>query len=181
MTLQRLADDTLVKSTVDTPIGTLVVVASPAGVRRICFPTLDENAARVLDEIHTDPQSEILADATSQLQEYFSGERTAFDLRLDLVGTEFQRQAWMSLAKVGYGHTATYAQQAASLMRPKAVRAVGSANRMNPVPIVLPCHRIIGSNGSLTGFAGGLDTKRWLLDHEQSVLNRECVKETTCN
>ena len=91
-------------------------------------------------------------------------------MKLDLEGTEFQVSAWKALAKVKFGRTASYAQQATSIGRPTATRAVGAANGKNPVAIILPCHRIVGANGSLTGFAGGLDTKQWLLDHEQKVL-----------
>ena len=106
----------------------------------------------------------------TQLREYFAGTRTGFDLPLDLQGTEFQVAAWKALAKVRFGQTATYAHQAASIGRPTATRAVGAANGRNPVAIVLPCHRIVGSDGSLTGFAGGLGVKQWLLDHERSVI-----------
>ena len=109
----------------------------------------------------------MLDGAAAQLTEYFAGNRTAFDLPLDLVGTQFQTEAWHALAGVPYGTTVSYGEQARRLGRPAAVRAVGAANGRNPVPIVLPCHRIIGADGSLTGFGGGLDTKRWLLDHEQ--------------
>ena len=90
---------------------------------------------------------------------------------LDLRGTEFQVAAWRALADIPYGHTASYGQQAASIGRPKAVRAIGGANGRNPVAIVLPCHRIVGADGSLTGFGGGIAVKKWLLDHEQAVLH----------
>lgn len=106
-----------------------------------------------------------------QLREYFAGKRTEFDLPLDLQGTDFQVAAWKALAKVKYGQTASYARQAASIGRPTATRAIGAANGKNPVAIVLPCHRIVGSDGSLTGFAGGLGVKQWLLDHERRVVD----------
>ncbi|MEY3806738.1 MAG: methylated-DNA--protein-cysteine methyltransferase [Actinomycetota bacterium] len=169
------------KACVHSPIGQLTVVASEVGIRRIFFATLTDDQKNFLSDVEHDSRHHILEKALTQLTEYFDGVRLSFDVALDLVGTDFQRQAWLSLAAVDYGCTATYAQQAASLGRPKAVRAVGSANKMNPVPIVLPCHRIIGSNGSLTGFAGGLDTKKWLLDHERSVLDCQSHKETACN
>jgi methylated-DNA-[protein]-cysteine S-methyltransferase len=92
-------------------------------------------------------------------------------LPLDLQGTEFQVAAWNALADIPYGHTASYGQQAVSIGRPKAVRAIGGANGRNPVAIVLPCHRIVGADGSLTGFGGGIAVKKWLLDHEQSTLH----------
>jgi methylated-DNA-[protein]-cysteine S-methyltransferase len=111
----------------------------------------------------------VLAAAARQLEEYFAGERTAFELPLDLEGTRFQRAAWLALAEIPYGETVSYGEQARRLGRPHAVRAVGAANGRNPVPIVLPCHRVVGSDGSLTGFGGGLDVKRALLDHEAGL------------
>jgi methylated-DNA-[protein]-cysteine S-methyltransferase len=109
-----------------------------------------------------------LAAASAQMEEYFAGTRRRFDLPLDLGGTDFQRQAWLALADVPYGETATYGEQADRIGRPGAFRAVGAANGRNPVPVVLPCHRIIGADGSLTGFGGGLELKQQLLDHERS-------------
>jgi methylated-DNA-[protein]-cysteine S-methyltransferase len=106
----------------------------------------------------------------AQLDEFVKGTRRSFDVPLDLVGTEFQVQAWNALATVPYGSTASYAQQAASIGRPTATRAIGAANGRNPVVIVLPCHRIVGADGSLTGFGGGLHVKKWLLDHEASCV-----------
>jgi methylated-DNA-[protein]-cysteine S-methyltransferase len=102
-----------------------------------------------------------------QLREYLAGDRTSFDVPLDLQGTEFQVDAWNALAKIPFGSTVSYAQQAASIGRPKATRAIGSANGRNPVVIVLPCHRVVGADGSLTGFGGGLHVKSWLLDLEK--------------
>ena len=125
---------------------------------------------RDLDIGAEDRHHPVLVEAERLLKEYFAGTRTSFDLKLDLEGTDFQVSAWKALAHVKFGRTASYAQQAASIGRPTATRAVGAANGKNPVAIVLPCHRIVGSNGSLTGFAGGLDTKKWLLDHEQRIL-----------
>ena len=108
----------------------------------------------------------ILDETVRQLDEYFTGTRRRFDLTLDPVGTEFQVAVWRSLAEIAYGETATYGEQAARIGRPTAVRAVGAANGRNPLSIVLPCHRVVGSDGRLTGFAGGLDAKAYLLDHE---------------
>ena len=101
-----------------------------------------------------------------QLQEYFSGTRQTFDLPLDVSGTAFQQEAWVALQQIPYGTTLTYQQQATAMGRPAAVRAVGTANGRNPLSIVVPCHRVIGANGSLTGYGGGLHRKRWLLSHE---------------
>ena len=108
----------------------------------------------------------MLAAAAAQLREYFAGSRRAFDLPLDLDGTDFQRRAWTALAAIPYGETRSYREQARRLGVPRAARAIGAANGANPVPIVLPCHRLVGADGSLTGFGGGLDVKRWLLDFE---------------
>lgn len=105
-----------------------------------------------------------------QLMQYFAGERTKFELELSLVGTDFQKRAWHMLATIPYGETWSYAELARQVDSPKAVRAVGAANGRNPLPIVLPCHRVIGSNGALTGFGGGLPVKQWLLEHEGNVI-----------
>lgn len=108
----------------------------------------------------------LLDETARQLDEYFAGSRFAFDLPLDPVGTEFQVSVWRSLADIGYGETSTYGEQAARIGRPTAVRAVGAANGRNPLSIVLPCHRVVGGDGRLTGFAGGLEAKKYLLEHE---------------
>ena len=107
-----------------------------------------------------------LADALTQLDEYFRGVRTSFSVKLDLHGTPFQKQAWAKLLEVGFGRTTTYKELAAALGRPAATRAVGGANHRNPVSIIVPCHRVLGSDGRLTGYGGGLWRKEWLLRHE---------------
>jgi len=109
------------------------------------------------------------AEPVRQLAGYFAGERTAFDLELDLAGTPFQQRVWKALREIPYGETRSYGEQAKRIGAPDAVRAVGHANGQNPIAIVVPCHRVIGANGSLTGFGGGLPRKRWLLEHERSV------------
>lgn len=144
-----------------TPIGTLGLVGSNAGLREVRWSC---------DGLDLGGSSSVLDEAARQLDDYFTGIRTSFDLPLDLVGTAFQLQAWQALAEIPYGTTVSYAQQAARIGRPAAVRAVGAANGRNPVPIVLPCHRIVGSDGSLTGFGGGLALKRRLLDLEADQL-----------
>jgi methylated-DNA-[protein]-cysteine S-methyltransferase len=141
---------------VDTPIGPLGLVASERGLRRILWP----------GEPGAGGDEEVLAAAAQQLREYFAGTRRTFDLPLELEGTDFQRRAWLGLAEIPYGETRSYGEQARRLGVPRAARAVGAANGANPLPIVLPCHRLIGADGSLTGFGGGLDVKRWLLEHE---------------
>ena len=108
----------------------------------------------------------VLHKTKQQLTEYFEGKRKTFDLPLSLKGTPFQLECWNALQRIPYGATATYGEIARSIGRPAAVRAVGAANGANPIPIIVPCHRVIGSNGSLTGFGGGIDMKRWLLDFE---------------
>jgi methylated-DNA-[protein]-cysteine S-methyltransferase len=153
----------------ETPIGVLTVIASDKGIARILFEKEKAGEAALRTEVPVaEADDEVLAAAVSQLEEYFTGTRRQFDLPLDLDGTEFQRRAWLALADVPYGETTTYGQQAERIGRPGAFRAVGAANGQNPVPIVLPCHRIIGADGSLTGFGGGLDVKRKLLDHERA-------------
>ena len=107
-----------------------------------------------------------------EVESYTVGKDT-FDVPLDVVGTEFQVAAWRALADIPFGSTASYAQQAASIGRPTATRAIGAANGRNPVVVVLPCHRVIGANGSLTGFGGGLPVKKWLLEHETEVVARQ--------
>lgn len=153
------------------PFGVLTVVASDDGLRFVMFDN-DAHPKSLADmTVVDDATHPVVATAVAQLDEYLQGTRTVFDLPLDLRGTEFQVQAWNSLAKIPFGSTASYAQQAASIGRPTATRAIGAANGRNPVAVVLPCHRIVGADGSLTGFGGGLPVKKWLLDHEMTVLN----------
>ena len=159
------------RSTYEAPFGVLTVVGSDLGIRYVMFN--NDAHPKPLERLHIS-ETEIhdsVNDAVTQLEEYCDGSRRDFDLPLDLQGTEFQVAAWRALADIPYGHTASYGQQAASIGRPKAVRAIGGANGRNPVAIVLPCHRIVGADGSLTGFGGGIEVKKWLLDHEQSILH----------
>lgn len=152
----------------DSPIGRLRLVATDQGLSRLLFDgQADADLRSDGDSTRTDDHP-VLAAATTQLEEYFAGQRQEFDVPLDLAGTEFQRAAWSALASVPYGETRSYRQQAEAVGRPKAVRAIGAANGRNPVPIVLPCHRIVGSDGSLTGYGGGLPIKEYLLNHEQA-------------
>lgn len=147
---------------VDSPIGPLGLTASDAGLQEVLF-----NGGR----IRTQHKSPVLAEAVRQLDAYFDGELLEFDLPLDLRGTEFQRRCWLALASIPYGQTVSYGEQARRLgFGSSAARAVGAANGQNPLPIVLPCHRVIGSTGSLTGFGGGLAVKRFLLEHEGALL-----------
>ncbi|MEM9464617.1 MAG: methylated-DNA--[protein]-cysteine S-methyltransferase [Actinomycetota bacterium] len=152
---------------IDSPIGVLTVVASDVGVRKILWEDqIGDAGDAVFDDAHP-----VLVVAAAQLEEYFRGDRQTFDLPLDLVGTDFQKEAWLALATVPYGETTSYGEQAERIGRKGAFRAVGAANGKNPIPIVLPCHRIVGANGALTGFAGGLDVKQRLLALEQDQLS----------
>lgn len=154
--------------TLSTPIGPLDVVAHDAAIVSIWFE-VDGEGRRPAGATPVDRRDHPLLDrAATQLEEYFAGTRTDFDLPLDPTGTAFQQQAWAALRQIPYGETISYGQQARMLGDAKKSRAVGAANGRNPIPIVVPCHRVVGSNGHLTGFAGGLDTKAWLLDHERS-------------
>lgn len=148
----------------DSPIGRLLAIGSAQGLRSVRFAT--EKRPQV------PPPGAQLDDAPfaavfDQLTRYFSGGLTAFDLAIDQPGTAFQRSVWRALRRIPYGATTTYGTLAKQLGRPKASRAVGAANGSNQLPIIVPCHRVIGANNALTGFAGGLPIKRFLLEHER--------------
>ena len=196
-----------------TPVGPLVLVAGPIGLRAVLWPgedgsrvdravgpredTVDArtpvtadaaagaasagtpgraaavpNGSGAVDDERVDPAQaeEHLDRAEAQLAEYFAGTRRTFDLALDPAGTDFQLRAWNALRSIPFGQTISYGEQAAELGVPGSARAVGAANGRNPLSIVVPCHRVIAASGALTGFAGGLDTKAWLLEHERAVL-----------
>jgi methylated-DNA-[protein]-cysteine S-methyltransferase len=155
----------------DTPIGELLLAGEDGALSMIGFPKGSMRREPEADWIFNETQ---LADVSQQLREYFSGERRAFDLPLKLSGTEFQVSVLEALQDIPYGETTSYGEIAKRIGRPKAVRAVGAANGRNPIPIIVPCHRVIGSTGDLTGFGGGLDTKEALLrleaEHTQDLL-----------
>lgn len=152
------------------PVGILTLSASPRGLTGVQFEN-DIVERFVVAESFSAKEREqaahYLETAEVQLGEYFARQRTVFAVQLDLFGTPFQIEVWNSLARIPYGETTSYGQQAKRVGRPAAVRAVGGANGRNPVAIVLPCHRVVGANGSLTGFGGGLERKIWLLEHEK--------------
>lgn len=149
-----------------TPVGNLKLVSSAAGLRAVLWPQ-DEAARRVfLPELEEKSDHPILREAARQLGEYFAGTRREFDLPLELRGTPFQLQVWASLREIPCGQTRSYSELAKSLARPEATRAVAAAIGRNPISIIVPCHRVLGKNGSLTGFAGGLEAKKWLLSRE---------------
>lgn len=157
----------------ESPSGPLAVATDPKGAAIACinfFPTSGTPPADCsgLPEVSADqlPAHPILAKAVGQLEEYFAGKRTTFDLPLHLPGTEFQKSVWAALQQIPYGETTTYSDIANRINRPAARRAVGAANGRNPICICVPCHRVIGSNGQLVGYSGGLPHKKWLLDME---------------
>ncbi|MCB0458991.1 MAG: methylated-DNA--[protein]-cysteine S-methyltransferase [Flavobacteriaceae bacterium] len=141
-----------------TPIGTARIVGDEEGISSI---SVIDNDTEGSTHIPT-----CLQECVKQLDEYFKGTRTTFNLKLNPQGTEFQKQVWRSLQLIPYGKTWSYLQQSEELGDPSAIRAVAHANAKNPIWIIIPCHRVIGSDGSLTGYAGGLWRKRWLLEHE---------------
>ena len=154
----------------DSPIGNLLLTASRKGLSGLW----------VVGEKHCpdlSPQwledSAFFAGPARQIAEYFSGSRSSFDLELDATGTAFQMAAWGALQHIPHGSTRTYQQQAAAIGCPASIRAVGTANGKNPICIIVPCHRVIGANGSLTGYGGGLRAKQWLLSHEAGHLPPE--------
>ncbi len=154
----------------DTPIGTLTLVADAEGLRHIEFPDNRHPVSRA--DWVPDPSglaAEILRTTREQLREYFEGTRQAFDLPLRPQGTAFQMDVWQALATIPWGATWSYRDLARTIGKPDAVRAVGAANGRNPLPIVLPCHRVIGADGSLTGFGGGLPIKAALLRLEGAM------------
>lgn len=182
------------RTVLHTPIGPLTIIASDIGVRAVLWPG-DDAAGRVKvpDEVRDatgdaddrdaddrdaddrdadDCAHAVLAAATAQLTEYFAGTRTEFDLPLDAEGTPFQHAVWDVLRTIPYGTTISYGTQARELGDARKARAVGSANGRNPISVIVPCHRVVGADGSLTGFAAGTDVKAWLLDHEQRILAR---------
>ena len=158
----------LFSTVVDSPVGPLTVVASNAGLRAVLWPT--DSPKRVpLGDITVRAEHPVLVEAARQLIEYFDGTRRDFDLPLDPTGTDFQQQAWKALCSIPFATTVSYGEQAEQMGDRRKARAVGAANGRNPISIVVPCHRVVGSNGALTGFAGGIETKDWLLIHERRV------------
>ena len=161
------SNGTLHTSHLESPCGQLRLLATATHLRRVDFvggkncPALPESACKADGSPHP-----VLDAAKAQLAAYFAGQRTDFDLPLEPVGTAFQKRVWLALTRIPYGETRSYADQARAIENPAACRAVGAANGRNPLSIVVPCHRVIGASGSLTGFGGGIETKRLLLDLE---------------
>jgi methylated-DNA-[protein]-cysteine S-methyltransferase len=158
-----------------TPVGELLLTASDNALTGVYFPTSRRgppptHRADWLEDTGQGPTGELLARARQQLTEYFDGTRTTFDLPLEALGSPFEHRVWNALRTIPYGTTTSYGDLARRLGDVSSTRAVGAANGKNPLPIIVPCHRVIGANGDLTGFGGGLDRKRWLLEHEGALL-----------
>ncbi len=158
------------KTILTTPVGELHGFASETGLRALLWPESDTCRFEEGNQAITSKKHPTLAMLSKQLNEYFDGGRQQFDLPLDPVGTEFQLSAWEALRNIPFGETRTYAEQATNIGCPKAARAVGAANGKNPISIVVPCHRVIGKNGNLTGFAGGIEVKQFLLELESKFV-----------
>lgn len=154
------------------PVGHLVLTASETGLTGVYFPTSKHSSSPPdpLSAMRRGGTNDVLDRTEAQLDEYFAGTRTTFDLPLEPSGTEFQLSVWELLRKIPYGVTTSYGELARRLGDPQKSRAVGAANGANPIPIIVPCHRVVGSKGELTGFGGGLDRKRWLLEHEGALM-----------
>lgn len=156
--------ENIYKTTVETPIGYLELTSDPQFLLSVSF------ADTLI--ISSDFQPEILKESVLQINEYFDGKRKEFNLSLQPTGTDFQNKVWEQVKKVPFGATASYLDIAIKTGSKNNTRAVGLANGKNPIPIIIPCHRIIGTNGKLTGYAGGLDRKKWLLQHEMRYLKK---------
>ncbi|MPZ49210.1 MAG: methylated-DNA--[protein]-cysteine S-methyltransferase [Dehalococcoidia bacterium] len=161
----------MAQSLIETPIGPLFIVTSERGVRLLTFAEGYRHdglvkALRPGSAGEVAAAEAMMAETARQLEDYFDGERLTFDLPLDLEGTEFQKRVWQAIADIPFGHTASYSEVALSAGAPNAYRAAGTACGANPIVILIPCHRVIGTDKGLHGFGGGLDTKVWLLSHE---------------
>lgn len=143
---------------INTPLGFTKITGDDDGISSVTVLNSKENITEIIPEV--------LEDAVYQLNEYFNGEREQFNLKLNPEGTDFQQTVWKALQQIPYGKTCSYLELSKTLGDVKAIRAVANANGKNPLWIIIPCHRVIGSDGSLTGYAGGIHRKKWLLDHE---------------
>lgn len=155
---------------IESPIGQLMLVGDDENLRGV-YMLGSPKATPELEVDDKQQSAKAFAQTTRQLRAYFAGELRQFDLALRPKGTPFQLAVWRALVDIAFGETASYGQIALAVGRPKASRAVGAANGCNPIAVIVPCHRVIGSNGTLVGYGGGLDRKQWLLGHEQTALN----------
>jgi methylated-DNA-[protein]-cysteine S-methyltransferase len=155
-------DDNTVERFIQSPLGFLRATTGPAGITSLAF--IEESPSTFVTKSDSNPHLELLS---TELDEYFAGTRKIFTVPLTPNGTDFQQQVWKNLHAIPFGETRTYHQQSQQLGNTLAIRAVAAANGRNPIAILIPCHRVIGANGNLTGYAGGLQRKKWLLDHER--------------
>jgi O-6-methylguanine DNA methyltransferase len=165
---------------IDSPVGPLVLLAADGRLCRVEFGRMDDRRAALAawadraglgGEFRHAPEDPLLSEAAAQLAAYFRGERVRFELPTAMYGTPFQRAVWEALAAIPYGEVRSYKAIAEAVGRPSAVRAVGGANNRNPLPIIVPCHRVVGADGALVGYAGGLDAKSRLLELERQTAN----------
>ena len=165
--------------TMATPVGELLLGAGDAGLTCVWFD-VEGHGHRPADGWRQASgagggEARVLAEARAQLEAYFAGDLTMFDLPLAARGTPFQERVWSALRGIAFGEAISYGELARRIGEPASVRSVGHANGRNPLPIIVPCHRVIGANGSLTGFGGGIERKRWLLEHEGALRGRETL------
>ena len=160
--------DEIFKTDFDSPVGRLEIIGGSSGIRAVSFTGGGGGTPRGRHPRRDTHPS--LTACLSQLDEYFTGKRRIFELELDLRGTAFQMSVWQALLRIPFGHTATYKDIAAAVGNERATRAVGGANHRNPVAVIVPCHRVVGRDGRLTGYGGGLWRKEWLLAHEKKFL-----------
>ncbi|MGH3621519.1 MAG: methylated-DNA--[protein]-cysteine S-methyltransferase [Sciscionella sp.] len=161
---------------VDSPVGPLTFIAVGG---RLCGLYLDQQRHRPAQESFGAPDAALFADTAGQMAEYFAGQRTEFDLPMAFLGTPFQQRVWSALCEIPFGETMSYGELAKRIGRPSAARAVGAANGRNPIGIIVPCHRVVGSDGNLVGYGGGVDRKRYLLGFERGVLERSPAPRMT--
>jgi len=165
---------------IESPVGKLTLVARETKLAAVLWEYERANRVR-LGDMENNQTHPVLCETEHQLAEYFAGKRTRFELELDFAGTDFQKKVWHALLTIPFGETRSYSDIAHQIGNPKAVRAVGAANGKNPISIIAPCHRVIGMNGSLTGFAGGLDAKRILLRLEAAdIADDTNIQQTLC-
>ena len=167
MARQHARPETFVFKTMGSPVGNLKLVGNDNGLAAVLWP-VERPGRVVLDIVGEHPEHPVLVETERQLNQYFSGNRTAFELKLNFQGTAFQQRVWAALLRIPFGETRTYRQLAVELGNSNATRAVGAANGRNPISIIAPCHRVLGTDGTLTGFAGGLEAKAYLLDFERT-------------
>jgi methylated-DNA-[protein]-cysteine S-methyltransferase len=175
-----MVGETIYRSEIESPIGPLVLISTEKGLAALGFGKgekrrIDTWMGRVFRGAEIRPGESSHRVFARQLEEYFAGRRRVFHMKLDLRGSEFQKSVWSEVARIPFGRTATYGEIAHLVGRPAASRAVGAANGANPVSIIIPCHRVIGAGGALTGYGGGLSRKRWLLAHE-GVLKADSIQ-----